>query len=150
MGKYRQTKPIRVHPHTFPNFLNEDYKLPPIFYLDLWPVDTSMMVIHDPEIAHEVSAIRPLPKHPLLSEFLTPLGGPENLVTMEGLLWKKWRTIFNPGFSAAHLMTQVPVMVDCALEFAEILDGYAMRNEIFRLEEAATKLTIDIIGKVIM
>ncbi|OCL14842.1 cytochrome P450 [Glonium stellatum] len=150
MGKYRKTKPIRLHPHTFPNFLDEDYKLPPIYYLDLWPVNHSMMVIHDPEIAHEIAAISSLPKHQVLSDFLSPLGGPENLVTMEGPLWKKWRTIFNPGFSAAHLMTQVPAVVDCALKFAEILDGYAVRNEVFRLEEAATRLTIDIIGKVII
>ncbi|KAF2738491.1 cytochrome P450 [Polyplosphaeria fusca] len=46
-------------------------------------------------------------------------------------------------------MDQVPVIVDFGLIFVDILDKHAAKNEIFRLEEDATKMTIDVIGKVI-
>ncbi|OCK83786.1 cytochrome P450 [Lepidopterella palustris CBS 459.81] len=150
MGKYRQTKPVRVHPHLFPNFLTEDYDLPPVYYVDLYPLSSPLLVIHDPEIAQDIAANSGMKKHPTLKDYIKPLGGENNMITMEGAAWKKWRSIFNPGFSSSYLMTQVPAIVDCVLDFASILDEYAEKNKLFRLEEALTRLTIDIIGKVII
>ncbi|KAF2192569.1 cytochrome protein [Zopfia rhizophila CBS 207.26] len=149
MGKCVSKLPKRVHPHAFPHYLTKDYDLPPVFYVDVHPVNAPMMVILDPETAQEVSANSGLPKHPNISDFIAPLAGKENLVTMEGSLWKKWRSIFNPGFSTSHLMAQIPTIVSCAQEFVRILDKHAARKDVFRLEEEATKVTIDVIGKVV-
>jgi cytochrome P450 len=87
--------------------VREKYDLPPVFYLDLEPVDRSILVILDPQAAEEVSQNSNLPKHEQVRNVLEPLMGPQNLLTTDGALWKKWRTIFNPGFSVQHLMTQV-------------------------------------------
>lgn len=45
-------------------------------------------------------------------------------------------------------MTLVPGIVDDSLVFAEKLTEHAEKGEVFRLEEDATRLTVDIIGKV--
>ncbi|KAH8722700.1 hypothetical protein GQ44DRAFT_711482 [Phaeosphaeriaceae sp. PMI808] len=34
---------------------------------------------------------------------LRPYAGVNNLVVQEGSVWKKWRTLFNPAFSAVML-----------------------------------------------
>ncbi|KAF3040312.1 hypothetical protein E8E12_007633 [Didymella heteroderae] len=71
------------------------------------------------------------------------------MLTASGPLWKKWRSIFNPGFSVQHLVGQVPMMVDCCQKFIRVLDQRASSDCVFRMEEEATKITIDIIGKAI-
>ena len=76
------------------------------------------------------------------------LAGPGDLVSSGGAHWKKWRSIMNPGFAASHLMTLVPAIVDESVIFTEKLGEHAEKNEVFRLEEDATRLTVDIIGKV--
>ena len=69
---------------------------------------------------------------------------------MEGTEHKTWRAIFNPGFSSAHLMTLVGGIVDDSMVFTEILGRHAKKQDIFPLEEATTKLTVDIIGRVVL
>ena len=94
MGKVVTKLPKRVHPHVFPYFLTKEYDLPPVFYIDSYPIQIPMMVILDPDTAHEVSNSG-LEKHYKLSEFTAPLAGINNLLTMEGAAWKKWRTAFS-------------------------------------------------------
>lgn len=45
-------------------------------------------------------------------------------------------------------MTLVPGIVDDSMVFAEKLSEHAEKGGVFRMEEAATRLTVDIIGKV--
>lgn len=45
-------------------------------------------------------------------------------------------------------MTLVPGIVDDSIIFTEKLASHAAKGEVFRLEEDATRLTVDIIGKV--
>ncbi|KAI9728143.1 MAG: hypothetical protein M1828_004604 [Chrysothrix sp. TS-e1954] len=150
-GKLKQLYPSDLHPHWYPQLLKEEHNLGDLFYLDLWPAGDRSIVLCSGETAQQ--AINTT-KHPNLGTFLPPLGvsylsrGYHNLVSMEGKEWKKWRSVFNPGFAAAHLITLVPGIVDDAEVFFEILKDHATRQDIFRLEEAATRLTVDVIGKV--
>lgn len=93
----------------------------------------------------------PLPKHPGLAEFMVHLAGPGDIVsTSDWPHWKKWRSIFNPGFASAHLITLASSIVDESLIFVDTLQKHAEKGHAFRLEEEATRLTVDIIGKVTM
>ncbi|OJD32391.1 cytochrome p450 [Diplodia corticola] len=60
--------------------------------------------------------------------------------------WKKWRSIFSPGFSPAYMLEQVPKIVDKAEVFCQLLREKAGQDTMFQLEEATFRLTIDIIG----
>lgn len=82
--------------------------LGPVFYLDNWPFSAPILVIASPTSAYQITQEHSLPKFPALRHFLRPLTGEYDLVTMEGELWKTWRSIYNPGFSSSHLMTLVP------------------------------------------
>lgn len=48
MGKVVRSLPNRVHPHVYPHFLTKEYNLPPVFYLDVYPVNTPMLIVIDP------------------------------------------------------------------------------------------------------
>ena len=141
--------PSDVHQHYLPGLIKRKYPdLPPTFYLDNWPFATPMLVVTSPTGAYQACQDRSLPKFAALRSFMTPLTGGDDLVTMEGKQWQTWRTIFNPGFSASHLMTLVPGIVKDASTFCQILRGHAKSDRLFSLEQAAIRVTMDIIGRV--
>ena len=109
-----------------------------------------MLVILDPVAAAQVTIQSSLQKHLSVQDYVHPLLGDKNLVTLEGKEWKMWRGVFNPGFSSAHLMSLAGAMVADTVRFTQILADYAMKGTIFQLEDAATRLTVDIIGNVVL
>ena len=143
------------------------------FYLDVWPFSRPILAILNPNMMHqltqqgkEVSSRLPchavqrtfelskfflqVAKDPGLRTFLQPLTGKEDLITMEGATWKRWRSIFNPGFSANHITSLIPVMVEKVAVFKDVLASKAKSGERFCLEDLTLSLTIDIIGGVVM
>ncbi|KAL8735163.1 MAG: hypothetical protein Q9166_001039 [cf. Caloplaca sp. 2 TL-2023] len=151
MGKAAAAFPPRTHPHTFLHWMRQHYpELPPVFYIDLWPVAAPMLIILDPAAAAQVTIHNSLRKHPQIQDYVYPLLGKKNLVTLEGKEWKMWRGIFNPGFASGHLMSLVAGMVSDTVRFTEILSDYAAKEKVFELEDAATRLTVDIIGNVVL
>lgn len=119
-----------------------------VVYMDLWPMADPIVYIFDPEICQQVTVDRQIPKHPGMVDFLLPLAGPGDLVTSNGPHWKKWRSIMNPGFASSYLATLVPGIVDECTIFCQKIAKRADNGGVFRLEEDATRLTVDIIGRV--
>ncbi len=72
------------------------------------------------------------------------------MIWSEGELWKQTRSLFNPGFSASHLMTLVPTIVDDTMTFWQNLNKVAESKELVQLEHMTSHLTIDIMGHVIL
>ena len=72
------------------------------------------------------------------------------MVGLDGQQWKVLRAIFNPGFSASHLISLVPLIVDSTLVFLDILREKAQTGELISLDTYSTRYTIDIIGKIVM
>lgn len=66
---------------------------------------------------------------------------------MNGGEWKRWRTLFNPGFSAQHVAKLTPGIVQSAETFCEILRERTGRG-VFRLESVTTRFTMEVISKV--
>jgi cytochrome P450 len=89
-------------------------------------------------------------KSPRFHDFVGPIAGPKNMLISEGAAWKQQRAAFNPGFSIQHVMEQVPNFLNIFEEYVKALDAHATRNEVFRVEEDATKLTVDVIGKMVL
>ncbi|KAF2681297.1 cytochrome P450 [Lentithecium fluviatile CBS 122367] len=150
MGEARSNIPALNHPHVFPLELRKKFNLPSIFYVDLYPVTQSAVFVLDPDVGAEVTADPTMWKHPAFTDHLAPLTGPVNLLLSDGPQWKKQRAMFNPGFSPQHIMSQLPVIIDVAEEFVRALERRADANKVFRLEEEATKISIDVIGRIVL
>lgn len=104
----------------------------------------------DPDVAQQFSVQYNTLKSPELQSYLYHLAGPDDMVSLNGSAWARWRRIFNSGFSSQHLMTLVPGIVDDVLVYVENLTKHAHEGEVFRLEEDTTRLTFDVIGKVVL
>ncbi len=136
------------HVHLYGDYIRRKYNLGKFFYLDFWPFGGQFLYIVDPDIANQVTIASSLRKSPLVSNYLNKLLGNQNMVSLEGAAWKRVRSMFNPGFAGGHLMTLVPYIVDAAVVFGDVLREKAKTGEVFEMEEIATRLTVDIIGKV--
>ncbi|KAI8964240.1 cytochrome P450 4V3 [Daldinia sp. FL1419] len=124
-------------------------RLPPIIYLDLWPVSRSLVLIFDPVAASQCTQIKNLPKDNILAQYMHPLTQALDIVSTEGELWKKWRSMFNPGFSQRNLTALLPELIEEAQIFANGLKDLAGKGgewgPVFQLEQRTINLTFDII-----
>ena len=124
--------------------------LGPIFYIDLWPFGPQMLIVSSPAAIYQMTQEHSLPKYHALRNFLRPLTGEYDLVTMEGEMWKTWRNIFSPGFSPGHLMGFAPAIVKDAMTFCEILRECDQTRDIVPLKKLTDNLTMDVIGMVVL
>ena len=121
-----------------------------LYYLDNWPFVEPMLVVATPTAARQVTQEHSLPKFPALRHFMKPIAGQSDLTTMEGDLWKKWRGVFNPGFSGAHLISLAPEIVKQGLVFCEILEEHAAADRAFPLKQYTDNFTMDVVGKLVL
>ena len=143
--------PKDAHGYYLADQINREYPdLGPAFYLDTWPFGPPILVVISPDMIAQYSQERYLRKHAGMRKFLEPLTGEYDLVSMEGQMWKKWRRIFNPGFSATHIGTLTESIVEEVKTFRSIMTQHARKGDLFRLEEHALNLAIDVIGRASM
>lgn len=141
--------PGDVHGHILPYQVQRQFPgLGQMFYLDTWPFSLQMLVVAAPDPAYQFIQSHSLPKSYTLGEYMHPITGGNNLVTMEGNEWKTWRNIFNPGFSSGHLMTLIPAIMKDVSTFCEILRTASTGSEIVSMDSLTTRLSLDIIGRV--
>ncbi|KAL8992987.1 MAG: hypothetical protein Q9169_006677 [Polycauliona sp. 2 TL-2023] len=142
--------PRDAHAHYLPSQMRLKYpSLGPVYYLDMWPFAPPFLVATSPDvIAQFTQSDSHLPNHPGIREYLQPITGGKDLASMEGEDWKRWRKIYNPGFSAGHIQTLVPTIVEEVGIFVGVLKEHARKGDMFSLDEAAINATMDVIGRV--
>ncbi|KAL4936560.1 hypothetical protein BDV06DRAFT_233316 [Aspergillus oleicola] len=124
--------------------LCKDFADTDVFLVDVWPVDFAIYMVSDPDVAVQVASKHNLPKSDIMPGRLLPITGGPSLVAMNDAEWKKWRSVFNPGFSAANIMDQVPAVVDSVQVFCDVLRE-KVGSGIVQLDSLTTRLTMDVI-----
>jgi len=121
-----------------------------LVYMDLWPIASPMLAVFHPDMMAQFTQEMSLPKHELLRGELRPLTSCVDLLNLEGAEWKKWRAIFNPGFSAKNLMSMMPEVLEEIDVFRSALFEAAESGEAVQMVPLATKVTVDIVGRVVL
>ncbi|KAI8302699.1 hypothetical protein K4K61_007737 [Colletotrichum sp. SAR11_59] len=117
------------------------------FYLDMWPFTGPMLMIISPDLMRQATqGENSLPKVAFLKNYIKPLSGGHDLVSMEGDEWRRWRDVFRPAFSRATEL--VPNIVETICVFRDQLVGRAQGNSgLFQLHHSALNLAMDMSGK---
>jgi cytochrome P450 len=149
MAKY----PLDTNGQVVPLLLAKEY--PEIcscglVYVDTWPIAPPMLAVFHPELMAQFTQETSMPKHELMKKEFMPFTQCKDLVNLEGQEWKRWRGIFNPGFSAKNLLSFVPAILEEVQVFKDWLNTVAKSEEVVKLEEQAMKVTIDIIGRAVL
>ncbi|ORX96169.1 cytochrome P450 monooxygenase-like protein [Clohesyomyces aquaticus] len=150
VASIQRSLPSDAHGHYLADQIRQRYpELEPTFYLDLWPASDPILVATDPDVIAQFCAPdHLLPKHPGVKRFMYPITGGYDLNCLEGETWKFWRKLFNPGFSAGHMQTLVPTIVDEVCIFRDDLSRRVREGKMFSFEDHALSLAIDVIGRV--
>jgi cytochrome P450 len=117
-----------------------------VFLMDFWPVYPPLLMVYDPDTAVQISTKYNLPKTDMHLQFMKPITGGPNLISMSSSEWKTWRTLFNPGFSSSTMMDNVPHIVNSVQVFYERLKEKAGGGKVL-LDDLTTRLTMDVIIK---
>ena len=123
-----------------------------VYYLDLWPVSGLFLVVVSPHVANQIHAnpVMSMERPSLLPRFFKPICGGPSMFDLPQEKWKPWRAIFSRGFSADHILSLVPAMVDETVVYCETLRQLAQKKEMFYLDLMTLRFTIDVIGKTIL
>jgi len=92
MGEVASKMPPNCHHQHYLTEMQRIYNLPQVFYVDLWPAATPMVVLCDAEDQNYVQVVKPLFQHPESNDFLAPLLGRDVVAVVNGGMWKMLRT----------------------------------------------------------
>jgi cytochrome P450 len=145
--------PSNVFGSCIPHLVAREYPemaKPGLLYLDTWPIGPIMLAVFHPDMMAQFCQERSLPKDDWQITEFQPFTHAKDLVNMEGAERKRWRAIFNPGFSTRNLMSLVPAVLEEAGVFIDLLKGFARSGEIIEFDKYATKMGMDITGRMVL
>jgi len=122
------------------------YDMPGLFYIDLWPISWAQIVITDPDVALNMTAVRNHPKHEGEGLMIDPLVGDGNIVTTNGAQWKYLHRMLSPAFAISHVTNMRPMVADEVMKFRSCLSEKAKSGEVFKFEDLTQHLTFDVIA----
>lgn len=97
--------PSDAHPIYLPGLLRRAFpEVGHVFYLGLWPVGPSLLIVSSASVGQQFTVQHPLRKSPELRNWLKSLTENQDLVSSDGQAWQAWHKVFSPGFSASHLI----------------------------------------------
>lgn len=139
----------------FKRFFPDLDDVPPIVYLDLWPLfNDPLAILFDVDMARQLTQTAALPRSRIQKSLFAALTENLDLFSMEGNEWRVWRSRFNPAFSIRSITAIVPEMIEEVEIFAQGLEQNAGANgswgEVFPLAERTTSLTLDVIVRATM
>ncbi|KAI6348596.1 hypothetical protein MCOR25_010777 [Pyricularia grisea] len=163
MNEFRREHPPDVNFNHFHVWIVQNYKrfLPSLqhppagLYLDLWPVlSAPMLFVYNPQTSAQFTSTRNTPKHQIGLDFLAPLTQMQDVSTLQGSEWKRWRNWLNPGFGSKNVTSMMTEVVDETKTFARCLEARAGRDyqwgPVFQLKMFTGKLTFDIIARAVL
>ncbi|MCJ1360576.1 MAG: hypothetical protein MMC33_010584 [Icmadophila ericetorum] len=143
------TMPPDAHPLYLPDQLRRKYpSIGPVFYVDMWPFTQPFLFANSTTTAYQLMQEHPQVKADVTKNFMYPLTSNNDLVSLEGQLWKEWRNALSPAFSANNLIVLLPQILEAVSTFMGVLEKHAQANDTFYLEDAAINMTMDVIGTV--
>lgn len=116
------------------------------FLMDVSPFYPPLFMVYDPHTAIPISTKYNFPKTDMHLQFMKPITGGPNLLSMSFQTWKTWRSLFNPGFSSIAMMDSVPHIVNSVRVFCDKLE--VSGKGLILLDSLTTRLTMDVIIKV--
>lgn len=139
--------------YAFGEIAREHFSEGGVYYIDLWPVNGLALIVVSPHAATQAmqtNASLATERPAGLYRFFKPITGGPNLFDMPENEWKPWRAIFSKGFNAEHIQSLVPGMVREMTVYCETLRGLADKGDMFYLDPVTLRLTMDLIGRMIM
>ncbi|KAI1768947.1 cytochrome P450 [Hypoxylon sp. FL1150] len=138
--------PANTHLQAYLTEIAHQYDLQGIWYMDLWPFTFGLVIVTDPDLMDEMINMN---QHRMFDDTLSPLIGSNVVATANGPVWKKLHNWMAPAFALSHVRTQVGLLTDQTLLLRDTFKKLAKSKSVISLEGELSKLTFDIVGRII-
>lgn len=120
-----------------------------LFYMDTWPFSDPLLIVTTPVAANALQKYNhSLTKPGDVTGPLDTLCAGSSMMTMPEDQWKQWRSLFNPSFSSTYLTQLAPTVAAEVSIFCQKLRQVATKGEEIKLDPLASRLTIDVVGRI--
>ncbi|KAH8649147.1 sterigmatocystin biosynthesis P450 monooxygenase StcS [Xylariales sp. PMI_506] len=124
-------------------------RCPSFLCMDVWPISSPICLVWDPDQIHKFTVETPVAR--MVKDFMGPVTGGRDLLSVDMIAHRLWRARFSSGFSQRSLIASMPSILEEVDIFTNKIRHLAGTDgtwgKTFPLEEPCTTLTLDIIGK---
>jgi cytochrome P450 len=129
--------------------MKEDYSLPDIFYLDLWPVGPRFIFCNSPDTAALPTTVSAFPQSELIGKFLDGTLGSTAIEATNGSLWKSLHRMLGPGLTPGAVKTYHKFMIEEASIFCDKLKASAEKEEDVNISARIGELLFDVVSWIV-
>lgn len=148
-GAYLAKFPTDTYIHGALTQIKQDYALPDLFYLDLWPFGPRFVVCSGPNAAAVPTTVTPFPQAAAVARFFgTARVGATFIEATNGPLWKELHMMLAPGLTPASVHGYHGVMADEAKGLHDHIRAVAERRETVDLAEELSRLPFGVITRI--
>ncbi|KAF2442413.1 cytochrome P450 3A30 [Karstenula rhodostoma CBS 690.94] len=154
-GEPMSLLPSGAHYQQVITTISQKYDMPGAWYLDLWPVGPSQLIVTDPDLAsfsgtkraNQFTVLKNHPKHIIATTSMDTVLGTGNIATANGPAWKAAHNMIAPAFSVSHQRSMAGMMAEEVMVFRSILQEMAATGEVFEIERVLANLVLNTIAR---
>lgn len=128
--------------------MKEDFDLPDVFYLDLWPFGPEFVVCSSPDAAALLTTTTPFPQSSIVEQFFAGSLGPSFIESTNGALWKELHQMLAPGLTPSAVRSYHQFIIDEAKLFHDRLQQFAALGETFDIHGELGKYPFEVIWQI--
>lgn len=131
--------------------LKDDYNLPDIFYIDLWPLGPQFIILDSPEACAIPSTENTFDQHEAVHEFYNTSGvGTGFIEASNGALWKHLHQTFTPGLTPSVIRGSHAMIVEQAVALHHRFRNIAKSGEVADIRHEIGHYPFSVMGQILL
>jgi len=150
IGEYTAKFPADTAFQSMVTQIKQDFDLPDIWYLDLWPAGPEFVMCSSPEAAMIPTTTIPMIQAPAVIEFFDGNLGDNFIEATNGPVWKDLHHMIAPGLTPAATKAYHKLIVEEAGTFYERLLKFSQKDEPVNMMHEIGKFPFDVVSRVFL
>lgn len=126
-----------------------DFKLPDVFYLDMWPFGPEFIMCTGPEATAIATTTNSFPQAELVTEYFASISiGGSFIEATNGPLWKELHQMIAPGLTPTATKTYTALILDEAEQLHNRMCGLAVASKVADMAAELGRYPFSIIWRV--
>ncbi|KAH8890679.1 cytochrome P450 [Thozetella sp. PMI_491] len=146
MGEYAKKVPAGTHAQTVFTLIKQDFDLPDVFYLDLWPLGPRFLVCTTPDSCAISTTINNFEQPHFVTSFFDGTMGTGFIEATNGSLWKHLHMMLAPGFTPNSVKGYHAMVIKEAAAFHGRLRNTAKAGKVVNMRRELGQYPFQVIG----
>ncbi|KAK0702200.1 cytochrome P450 [Lasiosphaeris hirsuta] len=148
LGEYLKKMPPDSYMQAALTQMKQDYDLPDLFYLDLWPLGPRFIICSSPDAAAIPTTVTPFAQSHLVTQFFAGNIGTSFIEATNGPLWKELHQMLAPGLTPSAVKTYRDIYVEEALLLHDRLQHMAKVGSTVDMNTELGKYPFEVVSRI--